>query len=197
MTGAEASRTARERDVAPEPHDGVAIAASVERPDRFAVVFERHFPALHRYVARRVGTSVADDLTAQVFAEAFAHRARFETDRANAAPWLYGIATNLLRRHHRREAARWRAFARHGVDPVAVDDGASARAATDAAGAAVARVLARLPKIDRDALLLVEWAGLTYEEIASVMDVPVGTVRSRINRARARVRVGLEGIPDE
>src|ERR1700712_3708408 len=103
-------------------HDGERIASSLVTPADFGAIFERHFDAIHRYGARRLGSGVADDLAATVFAEAFASRATFLPDVDNARPWLYGITTNLVRRHRRREQAAWRAYARHGVDPFGIDD---------------------------------------------------------------------------
>ena len=171
-----------------EIHDGERIAKSLERPADFGVIFERHFDAIHRYVARRLGSGAADDIAASVFSEAFAQRARFLTDVGDARPWLYGIATNLIRRHRRRERAAWRAYAKHGVDPFGID----IHPRLDEV--AVARALGRVAKADRDALLLMVWADLTYDDIATALDIPVGTVRSRIHRARARLRVELENL---
>ena len=104
-----------------EIHDGERIASSVVNPADFAIIFERHFDAIHRYVTRRLGTALADDIAAQVFVEAFAgRRARFDVERADSLPWLYGIATNLARRHHKR-TYRLGAHAKYGVDPVGID----------------------------------------------------------------------------
>ena len=171
-----------------EIHDGERIASSLERPDDFGAIFERHFDAIHRYVSRRLGSGLADDLAATVFAEAFAGRAAFLVDHDDARPWLFGIATNLMRRHRRRERAAWRAYAKHGLDPFGID----AHPRLDEV--AVARALSRIAKADRDALLLMVWADLAYDDVATALGVPVGTVRSRIHRARARLRVELENL---
>jgi RNA polymerase sigma factor (sigma-70 family) len=171
-----------------EVHDGERIASSISEPDAFGAIFERHFDAIHRYVARRLGSGLADDIAATVFAEAFAGRARFLSDLQDARPWLYGIATNLIRRYHRRERAAWRAYARHGVDPLGID----AEPRLDEV--AVARALSRIAKADRDALLLMVWADLTYGEIAEALGIPVGTVRSRIHRARGHLQSQLENL---
>ena len=171
-----------------EIHDGSRIESSLARPADFGAIFERHFDAIHGYVARRLGTTSADDIAAAVFVEAFAARARFRFDVDDARPWLYGIATNLIRRHRRRERAAWRAYAKHGVDPLGID----AQPRLDEV--AVARALGHIAKDDRDALLLLVWADLTYDDIATALDIPVGTVRSRIHRARARLRVELENL---
>ena len=174
-------------------HDGDRIARSLDQPGDFGAVFERHFDAIHRYVARRLGTGPADDIAAAVFAEAFAGRATYLAEVGDARPWLYGIATNLIRRHRRRERAAWRAYARHGVDPLGID----AKPRLDEV--AVARALGRIAKADRDALLLMVWAELTYDEIATALGIPVGTVRSRIHRARgtAARRTGEPPMTDD
>jgi len=171
-----------------ETHDGDRIARSLGHPDDFGVIFERHFDAIHRYVSRRLGGALADDIAANVFAEAFAGRASFLAEVGDARPWLYGIATNLIRHHRRRESAAWRAYAKHGVDPLGID----AKPRVDEV--AVSRALGRLAKADRDALLLMVWADLAYEDIATALGVPLGTVRSRIHRARARLRLELENL---
>jgi RNA polymerase sigma-70 factor (ECF subfamily) len=156
--------------------------------DEFTAIFEQHFDAIHRYVARRLGTELADDIAAQVFAEAFANRDKYRSELGEVRPWLFGIATNLIRHHHRRERTAWRAYAKHGADPLGID----AHPRLDEI--AVAKALGTLHQRDRDALLLAVWADLTYDEIAAVLDIPVGTVRSRINRARTRLRSELEAM---
>ena len=155
----------------------------------FAVVFDRHYDAVHRYLARRVGPDLADDLAAETFTEAFEARLRFDTTRPNARPWLFGIATNLLRHHHRSEARRLRAYAR--LDRPASDDAPSeieTRLDAERAGPAIAEVVGRLSADERNVLLLFAWADLRYEEIAVALRIPIGTVRSRLNRARGRLR---------
>ncbi len=151
-------------------------------PLDLGVAFEQHFDAIHRFIGRRLGSGAADDLAAHVFAEAVAGAARFDPRRGAVRPWLFGIATNVMRRHRRREAAMWRAYARSGADPAFIDP------APRDDERAVALALATLRPSERDALLLFAWADLTYEEIAVALAVPVGTVRSRLNRARTRLR---------
>jgi RNA polymerase sigma factor (sigma-70 family) len=168
------------------------MATSGEDPGRFAVIFDRHFPAVHRYLRRRVGLDLADDLAAETFAVAFRRRRAFDAGREDARPWLFGIATNLLRRHRRTERRRLAAYARTGVDPVTVDDpgleAVEGRVQADAASRALAHALASLRAEDRDVLLLFAWADLTYREIADALGIPVGTVRSRLARTRGRMR---------
>jgi RNA polymerase sigma-70 factor (ECF subfamily) len=170
--------------------DAQVIAASRVEPLVFAAVFDRHYDAVHRYLARRVGLDLADDLAAETFTTAFDVRSRYDTAHPDALPWLYGIATNILRHHRRGEARRLRAYAR--LDrPADVDDnlvGIEARLDAERAGPAIAQALMRLSAGERDVLLLFAWADLRYEEIAVALRIPIGTVRSRLNRARRRVR---------
>ncbi|MGH2443716.1 MAG: RNA polymerase sigma factor [Chloroflexota bacterium] len=146
-----------------------------------------------RYVHRRVGQTLADDLTAETFARAFDQRSRYDPTRQNACPWLFGIAGNLLRSHYHTEERQLRAYARTGVDPITPCDvdGIIDRVDATAEGALIAAALAALHRADRDVLLLFAWADLSYTEIADALDVPVGTVRSRLHRARFRVRESL------
>jgi RNA polymerase sigma-70 factor (ECF subfamily) len=184
-----------ERDV-PGETDAAVIARSQTDPERFGEIYDRHATEVHRYLARRIGLALADDLTAETFLAAFSSRHRFDPTAERALPWLYGIATNLLRRHARTERAQYRGWERTGADPTVVDNHADTVAATVSAQATVRKlsgVLARLTVRERDVVLLVVWGALTYEETAVALGVPVGTVRSRLNRARQRLRDALGG----
>jgi RNA polymerase sigma-70 factor (ECF subfamily) len=162
--------------------------------DALTMLFERHGRELFGYCARRVGPDVAEDIVASAFLVAFEQRARFDPDRAGALPWLYGIATNLLRRHRRDEARGYRALARTGIDPF-TGEGAAERAAERADGAARARriagVLAALPSRQRDVLLLFAIGQLEYAEIAQALNIPLGSVQSALHRARTKLRAAL------
>lgn len=162
------------------PTDAEAIAASLSEPRAFVAVFDRHFDAIHRYLRRRVGTEIADELASETFAQAFEHRRRFDGRRPDARPWLYGIAHNLLRHHYRDEERALRAY------PRSVDLDASEPPGVP--GSELAELLADLSPGERDVLLLVAWVELEYSEVAEALGIPVGTVRSRLNRARGRVR---------
>jgi RNA polymerase sigma-70 factor (ECF subfamily) len=170
--------------------DAQIIAASRVEPLVFGVVFDRHYDAVHRYLARRVGSDLADDLAAETFTTAFEVRRRYDTAHPDARPWLFGIATNLVRHRRRGEARRLRAYARldRPADPDGGFGGVEARLDAGRAGPAIADALNRLSAGDRDVLLLFAWADLHYEEIAVALRIPVGTVRSRLHRARRRVR---------
>jgi RNA polymerase sigma factor (sigma-70 family) len=169
--------------------DAQIISTSGSDPAGFGEIFDRHFPAIHRYMDRRVGRELADDLASETFSVAFRNRERFDQTRDDAGPWLYGIAANLLKDHHRSERRRLLAYAKTGVDPVLDGgfDAADARLDASVAGPAVARALSRLKPGDREALLLYAWADLTYREIGEALAIPIGTVRSRLSRARRQV----------
>jgi RNA polymerase sigma factor (sigma-70 family) len=179
--------------------DAAIIGRSLADPEQFAVVFRRHAPVIQRYVTRRIGVDAADDVVAETFLVAFRQRASYQADRQDALPWLYGIATNLVGRHWRTELRQLRLLARTGLDPLAEAFTDRVDAAVSAASlqARLAAGLARLPVAQRHALLLVAWGGLTYDQVASATGVPLGTVQSRVNRARTRLRRALaEGDAD-
>ncbi len=155
-------------------------------------MFERHARDLLRYATQRVGEQVAEDIVAQTFLTAYEQRDRYDPGKGELLPWLYGICTNLLRRHHRAELRRLRTVSRL---PVETAEAPSAdRVDAQRAVARVAGVLARLPRRQRDVLLLFAIAELEYAEIAAALQIPLGSVQSALHRARAKVRLVL-GAP--
>jgi len=171
--------------------DAAVIRASLEAPARFGELFDRHATIVFRYLVRRVGVDDAELLLGDVFRIAFEKRITYDLDRPNARPWLYGIATNLLAHHKRSEARRIAATARLRAAQRPTDDGTEGvvdRLDAEELWPRVAEAVARLPAGERDALLLYVWEDLGYDEIATALDVPVGTVRSRLNRARKHLR---------
>jgi RNA polymerase sigma-70 factor (ECF subfamily) len=174
------------------------LLASRSDGRQFTAVFERHFGEVHRYLHRRVGVDLADELAAETFVRAFEHRDRYDPHLAPVRVWLFGIATNVLRRHHRSEHRRLIAYARGPVDRVQDDETAAidTRVAASALGAMLGRSLAAMRSQDRDVLLLVAWADLTYAEVAAALGIPIGTVRSRLARARRQVRRCLPDVND-
>jgi RNA polymerase sigma-70 factor (ECF subfamily) len=177
----------------PATSDAAAIAASLRDGEAFAEIFERHYDAIHRYLARRLGADMADELAAEAFAVAFGKRSRYDQSFPDARPWLYGIATRLAQRHRRREQRELRAYARTGRDPAlpAGDERAAIRADAQLAGPALAAALAVLSPDERDVLLLHAWTELGHAEIALALAISDGTVKSRLHRARRRVRAAL------
>jgi RNA polymerase sigma factor (sigma-70 family) len=190
----EAGTSGEYRSVLTEPTDSDAIAASIGDGERFALIFDRHFEAIHGFLHRRVGRDAADELAAETFAEAFRRRDVYDAARADVRPWLFGIAVNLLRHHVRTERRQLLAYARTGNDPVlhSETEAVEARVDADAARRQLALGLASLRTGDRDVLLLYAWADLGYQEISQALRIPIGTVRSRLHRARRRVRELLE-----
>jgi RNA polymerase sigma-70 factor, ECF subfamily len=173
--------------------DATVIGQSVRTPERFAEIFDRHAPQMHRYLARRLGKQTAEDLVGDVFLAAFRNRHKYDSSRPDARAWLYGIATHVVAQHRRDEARRLK-IARVAVpefDSPGHADRVVAAVAADAARPALARALARLAGRDRDVLLLIAWEQLSYEEVATALNIPIGTVRSRLNRARTQIRSAL------
>jgi RNA polymerase sigma factor (sigma-70 family) len=152
------------------------------RAEAFEELFERHFDLIYGYLARRVGPDLGRDLASETFMRAFAARKRYDASRGEVRPWLFGIANNLVRRHYRDEERRLRAFSR--LDLRRQDVSPEEPRLADA--------LAALSRDERDVLLLFAWADLAYEEIATALGLPVGTVRSRLHRARGQFRTALE-----
>jgi len=176
--------------------DAAVVRDSIADPERFAVLVRRHAPALHRYVTRRIGQKASEDVVAETFLVAFRQRAGYTDDGRDCLPWLYGIATRLVQRYWRTEARQLRLLARTGTDPVTepFTDRVDAAVSADSAKARLAGALARLPASQRDALLLLVWAELSYDQIAAATGVPMGTVQSRISRARQRLRKQLADL---
>lgn len=171
--------------------DAQLVARSIGNPEAFGEVYDRHAPALMRYLVRRVGPDPGEGLLGELFRIAFERRGSFDLARASAAPWLYGIATNLLLKHRRSEARRLRAVAELRLaQPDGAGDEAELLAGVDARERLprLADAIAALPDGERDALVLYAWEGLGYDAIAEALGTPVGTVRSRLSRARARLR---------
>jgi RNA polymerase sigma factor (sigma-70 family) len=154
----------------------------------FEAAFADFYAPVYLYLHRRIGREVAEELAAETFATAFAQWERFDQARP-VGPWLYGIATNLLRHHWRDEERKLRAFARTGVDPAAasVEDEATRHADADRQQHALAEALAALRVEERDVLLLHAWAELDVNEIATALSIPLGTVKSRLSRGRERL----------
>ena|SRR5947209_6444346 len=168
--------------------DGELIVRSSTRGEVFHELFDRHFKAVHRYLARRVGRDRAEDLASQTFTVAFARRTTFRTDVTDARPWLLGIATNLLMNERRAEQRSLETVDRIQAQPVP----SAAELADNGLDHGVAAALAALDPDQRDVLLLFAWGELSYEEIAVALAIPIGTVRSRMSRARGYLRGRLE-----
>jgi RNA polymerase sigma factor (sigma-70 family) len=170
--------------------DSDIIRASALEPRAFGELFQRHARTIFRYTASRTNSEIANDLMAETFLIAFERRATFDHTWSEASPWLLGIATNLIRKHRTAEFKSFRAWERM-IDPragIAAGSDAADRAEAAVAVKGMVREIRALSSDDRDTLLLFAWADLSYEEIAIAMNAPIGTVKSRLNRARQTLK---------
>jgi RNA polymerase sigma-70 factor (ECF subfamily) len=156
----------------------------------FGVLFERHSRAVYNFCFRRTGDwSVAEDLTSVVFLEAWRRRGEVRLKDGRALPWLLGVAVNVLRNRRRSERRHRAALERLPIPPsVDFADDADGRLDDERRMRATLRTIAKLPRREQEVLALCVWAGLSYEDAALALSLPVGTVRSRLSRARVRVR---------
>ena len=171
-----------------EVTDGALFARSVSEPQLFTIIFDRYYRPVYGYLSRRAGRTIADDLAAETFTRAFERRSSYDCTAERALPWLLGIAINLLAQHRRSEARQLRALASAGP-------GAAAQAPSSIDASLAERLVVGLEQLDdydREALLLYAWGELKYEEIADVLAIPLGTVQSRLHRARRKLRQALE-----
>ena len=176
-------------------NDRDVVSSSLREPAAFGEIFDRYVVDITRFLARRSNSQFVEDLVAETFVTAFRVRHSFDAEYLNARPWLYGIATNVLRHHFRGEQRRARLLKKWGsraamqvrdsdAEFADIDD----RIEVDRRRTQLEAALASLDPAARDALLLFTYAGLTYQEIAYALDTPVGTVRSRISRSRQKLR---------
>lgn len=174
--------------------DAALIGHSLVDPEWFSLIVERHATSVFRYLTSRVDRSASEDLLADVFEAAFRARQRYDTRHDDALPWLLGIATNVLR-HHWRSETRYASMMRrvtqlHGRSPEPSEavDTVAARAELLDQMQNVRRALAALGDKHREVLLLPAGLELSYDDIARALGIRVGTVRSRLSRARRKLR---------
>jgi RNA polymerase sigma-70 factor (ECF subfamily) len=176
--------------------DADVLRRSIDEPDCFAVLFDRHFARLYRYLRRRLGDELAAELASETFLQAFRSRRRFVGEQATVLAWLHGIAANLVRMNHRSEERRLRAYARaaaglRAAEPaiaIAIED----RLDAEALGPALALALAKLSPALREVLVLHAWADLSHNEIAAALGCSTAAVRTRLSRARSQLAAGLD-----
>lgn len=170
--------------------DAHQVELSLRDPECFGVVFDRYFAEIHGYVAKRLGRDAADEVAAETFLAAFRSRQRFDANRGTVRAWLYGIVTNHMSAYHRQEMRAFRALERAGIhgSEEGHADRVAERVDAGAAGRELARALAKLPRGDREVLLLVALGGLSHADVAAALGIPYGTVGSRLNRVRKKLR---------
>lgn len=164
-------------------------------PDSFGVLFERHGDAVRAYCARRTGSlEGVDDLVSVVFLEAWRRRDDVELLDDRVLPWLYGIARMTVRNRWRTTVRHRRALAKlpHADTHPDHADEVATRVDDQRHLAELQAAFSGLGPIDQEVLTLCVWQGLDYAAAAVALDVPVGTVRSRLSRARERLHAGLE-----
>lgn len=176
------------------------VAPAVLDESALLTLYESTAERLHRYVARRVGGDTAQDVVSEAFLVLWDQRAGqvYEADAVRA--WLFGVATNLLRGHVRAEERKLRAWSRTyaaRVDEADIGDRVSAAVDADVLSGPLTGWLADLRVEEREVLLLHAWAEFSSNEIAVALDVPVATVRTRLHRARARLRTRLAAIDND
>lgn len=173
-----------------EVTDSETISTSFHQPEIFAAIFHRHWDEIYRYITRRLGAAAAEDVAAETFVVAFRNRRRYDLGRPDARPWLYGIATNLIRQYRRVERRHHQLLARADAEWVSepFEKSSDERMTAQRLAPRIASALERLSPAERDLLLLIAWADLTYEEAAHALDVPLGTVGSRLHRVRKKFR---------
>lgn len=180
---------------APQVTDAEIMALSRRDSSSFGLIFERHADEILRYAHARLGPDLAEDVLAETFLAAFRQRGRYDCARADARPWLYGIAIRQIGRHRRADLRSRRALARLPAETVTGDigDRSADRVTAQQLRPCLVRALSGLSRQDRELLLLIAWAGLTYEEAAQALGLTVSAVRSRLHRLRVQIRRALGG----
>jgi RNA polymerase sigma-70 factor (ECF subfamily) len=179
-----------------DPSDAELLAASRSDPEQFGVFYDRHAAAILRFCARRTGSlDVAADLTAEVFAAAYAKRGSFRHSEAPALAWLYGIARRQIGTFHRRQRVADRYRRRFGISSLAVTD--EFDRIDDLVGSARYRALlenamAAIPPDQARAVQLRVVEQLPYHEIARELACTEGAARVRVSRGLTRLADMLE-----
>jgi len=174
--------------------DAELLRRSVDDPELFEEIFERHYDAILRYGRQRVGHDVGEEIAARTMMIAFDRRASFDGRLRSARPWLYGIAINLVRHHVRDERVHMAALARLPIDPDLADDETLDRLDAARRRPSLLDALLQLRPADRDAFTMLALSDLSYQEIATALGVPEGTVGSRIHRARRALREAIDAF---
>jgi RNA polymerase sigma-70 factor (ECF subfamily) len=163
-------------------------------PELFTAVYDRYVRDIHRYAAGRLDAQTAEDIAAETFCVAFDRRDRFDPERGNLRPWLFGIATTLIAGHRRKEARHYAALARLEVTPPADshENRVVASVTAQRLQPQLARALTELSRGERDVLLLVALGQLSYEEVAEALGIAPGTAGSRLSRARTKLNKAID-----
>jgi len=174
--------------------DAELLRRSVDDPDLFEEIFERHYDRILRYARQRVGHDVGEEIAARAIIIAFDRRGSFDGRFRSAKPWLFGIATNLIRHHLRDERVHLTAIAKLPLDPDFDDEDMVDRLDASRRRPELFEALMQLTAPDRDAFLLVALLDFSYAEVANALGIPEGTVGSRIHRARRFLREAIGAL---
>jgi len=177
--------------------DAEVIEASLGDPSLFGEVFRRHYDIVFGYVVRVVGYQDGPDVAAEVFEQAFRSRHRYDPSYPGARPWLLGIAAHLVAAYYRRRGRRRAVpYAELAADEPGGDFGneADGVAARVDASRLIGRAMRELKPPEREVVSLFAFAGLSYREIAETLGIAEGTVRSRLSRAREKLRNLMAGF---
>lgn len=183
--------------------DAAVIGESWTKPELFGQIFDRHFRTIHAYLARRLSTTDADDLAGEVFRIAFEKRRGFDPSRKSALPWLYGMASNLVLQHRRREQRAIRAMARERslrqpqLSTSNSESLSDSRIDAERSHDVVVEALANLAADERELMLLAAFTDLSYRDLSEAMGLAEGTVRSKLSRTKAKLREQLRTIGQE
>jgi RNA polymerase sigma-70 factor (ECF subfamily) len=174
--------------------DAELVARFQRDPESFTIVYDRYFHDIYLYVAGRLDVQAAEDVAAETFLIAFGLRDRFVAERGSLRPWLFGIATNLVARHRRKEARHYRALSRMAPAPAAEghEDRVLTSVYAERMRPRLASGLATLSPGERDVLLLVALSQLSHEDVAQALGISYGTVGSRLSRARKKLHGVIE-----
>lgn len=179
--------------------DDEIMEQSLSEPHRFEIIYERHYPSIHRYVVRRLGREAAEDMAAEVFLRAFDSRHRYAPmGHGSCLPWLYRIAAHITGNEVRRLVRETKALRRMDRTGPARDEVSGIAWRVDAQRCVedlgIINAINRLRDDERETLYLYALADATYTEIAEATHVPVGTVRSRLSRIRVKLRKTLDRL---
>lgn len=170
--------------------DAEIIARTADEAEAFADIFDRYYTPIFRYAVARLGVTEGEEVAAQTFLVAFQKVDQYDSLRASARPWLFGIAANLVRQRLRQRERTARVHARLRSREVMAEHGDHlANLDLELVAPDLAAAMEELPQRERDVLLLFAWGELSYIEIAALLGIPIGTVRSRLHRARQMLRV--------
>jgi RNA polymerase sigma factor (sigma-70 family) len=176
-----------------------ALAADQQNGAAFGEIFQRHSAAVYAHCFRRTGQwTVAEDLTSVVFLEAWRRRREVRFAAGSVLPWLLAVANNAAsnsQRAMRRHEGLLARLPAPDPEPDPADD-AARRVDQERAIEPLLAALASLRRAERDVLTLCDWSGLSYAEAATALGIPIGTVRSRLARARRQMRQAVSAGPD-